>query len=151
QFRYARRMASTKLIWPQLAARSCFLIDSQGFYLNKTIYFAVPSVDIWHLLGSLQSNCTWFQISRIATPKLNGYFELMSQVLEVVRVPHPDNSNDVSKIAIRLSNPDEPKRLELEQELQDRVAALYGLTAEERKIVSGLTPAATAGRPSVEE
>jgi hypothetical protein len=54
-------------------------------------------------------------------------------------------------LARKLSESGGPNRLALEQELQDRVADLYGLTAEERKIVAGLTPAAAAAPAEEDE
>jgi hypothetical protein len=149
QFGYCKKMEGEKLLWPQLAARPAFSMDTKGFYLNKTVYFVVPSIDPWHLLGVLQSHCAWFQITRLATPKLRGYFELMSRVLEMIRIP--EQNSEVARIAKMLSWPTEPNRLALEQELQDRVAALYGLTAEERKIVAGLTPATQTAAPGEDD
>jgi hypothetical protein len=134
-------MTKDKIIWPQITSRPSFSLDAEHFFVNNKIYFLSPSEDLHYLLGILQSNCIWYQLTRIATPKLHGYFELIAGVVERVAIPKADAGGaHIARLAEMLSNETEPNRLALEQELQDRVSALFGLTSDERKIVAGLAP-----------
>jgi hypothetical protein len=138
---YTKEMTKDKIIWPQITSRPSFSLDAEHFFVNNKIYFLSPSEDLHYLLGILQSNCIWYQLTRIATPKLHGYFELIAGVVERVAIPKADAGGaHIARLAEMLSNETEPNRLALEQELQDRVSALFGLTSDERKIVAGLAP-----------
>ena len=80
-------------------------------------------------------------------------YELRVQYIEQLPIAIHNESakTGISELTERLADPSATSRLVLEQELQDRVTALYGLTAEERKIVAGLTPAPAAGEPDEED
>ena len=146
QLAYTAKMATTKLIWPQITNRPSFSVDDRSFFINNKIYFLAPDnhAEAYYLAAILNSQTAWFFLTAIATPKMHNYFELTANVIG--RIPVPDGKGEdrsaVGRIAKELSNPDSLSRLSLEAELNDRVAALYGLTAEERKMVAGRMPAA---------
>jgi hypothetical protein len=139
QFAYTSFLAGPKVMWPQITNRPSFSVDVNGFYVNNKVYFIpVENVDsAYYLMAILNSNISWNIITSIATPKLNDYFELFSGVIERIAVPTAQlpESQVLETLAKTLSSNSAAERMTLEAELNEHVAALYGLTAEEQHLI----------------
>jgi hypothetical protein len=142
QFEYSKAMAAAKIIYPHFSRLSKFSFDSGGFYSNDKTYL-IPSEDL-ALLGILNSSVSWCHISGVCQVKLGRVYELRVMYMETIPIARPSATDrkKLSDLAEALSAESCPNRLALEAELNDRVAHLYGLTAEEQKIVNGILPAA---------
>ena len=66
-----------------------------------------------------------------------GYLRLFSQYMKVLPIAQAGKADarKIAALAEALSAEDCPNRLDLEAELNDRVAGLYGLAPAERKII----------------
>lgn len=139
QFAYKQIFESPKIMYPEIANAPKFYFDEQGYYYpNKTI-FVIPSSDRF-LQSILISSVMWYYLGGICTSLRGGNwrFLLQSVYMETLPIAQP-SAGDRQKIAClaeALSSENCANRLALEAELNDRVAALYGLTPEERKIVA---------------
>jgi len=151
QERFTPMMEKPKIMYPDITVEPRFVFDGKGFYFSNTTYF-LPGADRY-LQGLLSSRVIWWYLSQSVRLMRGGYLRLFTQYIEGIPIVDGAKAEKsaIQTISTKLSQPTEPNRLELEQELQDRVAALYGLTAEERKIVAGLTPVTEAFAPEEDE
>lgn len=77
---YYNEFEKPKIVYPSVAQRGRFALDTQGTYVDKTCYF-IPSDDKY-LLGLLNSTLLFFYYSQIAVQRRGGYFEYLSQYVE---------------------------------------------------------------------
>jgi hypothetical protein len=141
QERFTPMMKNPKIMYPDITVEPRFVFDDKGFYFSNTTYF-LPGADRY-LQGLLSSPVTWWYLSHSVRLMRGGYLRLFTQYVEgipIVTGAKPEMAA-IATISEKLSLPATPNRLALEQELQDRVAALYRVTEEERKIMAGLLPA----------
>ena len=136
---YVEMPECVKVLWPQFTNQSRFSVDVKGYFVNNKVYF-IPFKDkesAFLISGILNSRLIWSMITAIATPKMNNYYELMSVFIE--RLPIADARGDertiIAGLAEKLGAESCADRLAVEAELNDRVAALYGLTTIERRIL----------------
>ena len=161
QFNYREYFGKPKIIFPDIAIKPRFTIDTLGYYGANTVYF-IPLNDLY-LLGLLNSNLGYFYF-RIACAGLEGkeetYLRFFGQYLEAfpVRPIDPRDHQDVMysdrmvalvdqmlslhKQLPEARTPHEQTALQRQIEATDRqidalVYELYGLTEEEIGIVEG--------------
>ncbi len=143
QLAYSTRFAEPKIFYPHFCVVPEFCFDPKGFFGNDKTY-CIPGQDRF-LLGLLNSTLLWFMLRHIAASKRGGWSELRVQYVETIPIVQATGQDRerIAALAEQLSSNSCPNRLGLEAELNDRVASLYGLTAEERKL---LAKRGTAGR-----
>jgi len=155
---YYEEFEKPKITWGNLATTPKFTIDYDGYFINAPSVFI--SSDDLYLLGVLNSNLSYYFISKTAAGRRGGFFEY--KPIYVSRIPiHiidndiPDEVNkhqqiiDLVKHMLELHKrkPQTPYEQELLQREIDATDAqidrlvydLYGLTEEEIKIVEGET------------
>lgn len=151
QFEYSKSMAKPKIIYPHFSRFPKFSFEPDGYFSNDKTYL-IPSED-WYLLALLNSLVLWYFITLICPAMRGGLwrYELRVMYMETLPIAKPSASDrkKLSDLAETLSAEQCSNRLALEAELNDRVAQLYGLTPEEKKIVEGILP--TAAIESEEE
>ena len=127
-------------MYPDITVLPKFVFDDKGSYFGNTTYF-IPNSDRY-IQGLLCSRMLWWQLTSMVRLMRGGYLRLFSQYMEALPITRAKSVDQrkITSLAEALSSDDCPNCLALEAELNDRVAALYGLTAEERKIISGLAP-----------
>jgi hypothetical protein len=135
QFAYAPAMEKPKVMYPDITVVPKFVYDDTGFYFGNTTYF-IPAADRY-LQGILSSRLSWWYLTSSVRQMRGGYLRLFSQYIEKFPVPHGSAADKKAIVSLveQLSTEMCPSQPELEVELNDRVAALYGLTKEERRIV----------------
>jgi len=133
-------MEGSKLIYPGIANAPKFALDDRGrYYVGHTAYFALGSDR--YLQGVLESRALWFYLTNVATTRRQGYYRLYTRDMGSLPVPIAAEAERaaIASLAERLAEEHCPDRLTLEAELNERVAFIYGLTAqEELHIVEGL-------------
>lgn len=140
-------MEQPKLIYPGVSNLPKIALDDLGrYYVGTDVYF-IPTADRY-LQGVLGSRVLWFYVTHTASPQKQGYYRLSMRYMKDLPIPIPTKAERVgiAHLVERLSEEHCPDRLNLETELDDRVAHLYGLTREkELHIVEGLplSPLAT--------
>jgi adenine-specific DNA-methyltransferase len=174
---YYSEFEKSKIMYPHFSNKPTFLFDTRGFYVINKGYL-IPTDDM-STASILASQVSWFFLAGLMTPKRGGFFEYCTQFVETLPIaqPTPTDRKKLAELAEQLgatlgsppsavahaipqltptTTPTPPRRVaipvaELEAELNDRVAHLYGLTAEEKKIVAGIMPAKSETIEEVEE
>ncbi len=161
---YYSALESLKIVFPDICKSPRFYLDTDNFYLTNTAY-CIGTSDRY-LLGILNSRLFWFAISNISIPfgiRAGEYrYRLIYQYMEQVPI-RPINFSDPADKArhgkmvalvermLELhkkthSGKLAPSELELlereiastDQEMNELVYDLYGITDEERKIIEGV-------------
>jgi hypothetical protein len=159
---YYRHLDAPKIIFPDICKGPRFCVDRTGIYLANTAY-CLGSDDLY-LLGVLNSRLFWFAISNISIPfgiRAGEYrYRLIYQYMEKFPVRVLDLSNKSDRGAhdrmVRLvegmlglhrqlaaaRTPQEQAALErqiaaTDTQIDRLVYDLYGLTADEIKLVEG--------------
>lgn len=132
-----RDFESPKILYQEIMTYQSFTLDECNFYPNNKV-FIIPSASRY-LLGLLNSKIIWFFLHEIA-PKLQGG-ALMLQTSYIKQIPIP-TAPEAEHLAIealvqKCLDAKGQGVEEWEAEIDDRVAHLYGLTAEEMKIIRG--------------
>ncbi|MCX7017264.1 MAG: hypothetical protein NTW86_32660, partial [Candidatus Sumerlaeota bacterium] len=132
---YYDEFEKPKIMYPHFVQFPKFSFDVKRYFSNNKCYI-IPEGSYFEV-GLLNSRVIWFAITGMCTPKAGGFYELCTQFMETLPIASasPADKRKIASLAEALSSDDCPNRLALEAELNDRVAALYGLTAEERKII----------------
>lgn len=116
------------------------------FALGTAGVFGVsPKSDYYFILGLLNSKLINFTIKRLAPEKRGGYFQLNSKVLSRIPIKLPTNAKEKemaekitlnAKEILKLKKKDAGADIrKLEDEIDDLVFDLYGITPEERKTI----------------
>jgi hypothetical protein len=161
---YYSSLDAPKIIFPDICKAPRFYIDREGIYLANTAYCL--GSDSLYLLGLLNSRLFWFAISNISIPfgiRAGEYrYRLIYQYMEQVPIRPIDLKKAADKarhdelvslveqmlatkpqLARAQSDKDkdfyENKCATLNRHIDALVYELYGLTADEIKIVEGTT------------
>ena len=158
---YYEYFETPKIIFPDICKGPRFHLDTLGLYLANTAYCI--GTDGKYLLGILNSRLFWFAISNISIPfgiRAGEYrYRLIYQYMEKVPI-HPINFSDPADKArhdeivelvhrmLQLNKqkhsgklaPSQVDRIDREiaakdEEIDELVYELYGITEEERKII----------------
>jgi type I restriction-modification system DNA methylase subunit len=156
---YYAEFERPKIVLPAIVQRATFAFDNNGFYSNDKTTIIVS--DDLYLLGILNSKPSDYVLRQIASTKQGGYFEQKPMYISQLPIRRIDFAKPAEKSAhdeiVRLVEwmlalqkerqsvrPEEEfdrvRNLEREiarvdQEIDQRVYALYGLTEEEIAIV----------------
>ncbi|MHB8856846.1 MAG: Eco57I restriction-modification methylase domain-containing protein [Bellilinea sp.] len=155
---YYDEFEKSKIIYPNICKKPEFTYDVSGLFTNQKC-FIIPTLDKY-LLGILNSSVS-FYLFRKLLPKLRGDFYEPSYVyfkefpIRTVDFTNPADVKRHDRMVSLVENmlalhkqsnaarlPDEKERLQRQIQATDRqidtlVYELYGLTAEEIKIVEG--------------
>lgn len=162
---YYESFEVAKIIYPIISRESRFCYDIEGYYTNDKTYI-IPSNDLY-LLGLLNSNLIWLFLKRtcsvLGDPDKGGRLELRYVFMRQLPIYQIDFDNPAEKSAhdeiVKLvenmltlqkerqavrpeDDFDHARNLDREiervdNEIDQRVYALYGLTEEEIRIVEG--------------
>jgi hypothetical protein len=144
QLAYSARFGEPKIFYPHFCVEPEFSFDPSGFYGNDKTY-CIPKQGMY-LLGLLNSETLWFMIRHMAASKRGGWSELRVQYMDTLPIIDSGRSDraKIEALAESLSNNSAAQRLSLKSELNERVAVLYGLTADERELIRRREPQAVA-------
>ncbi|WP_138504393.1 Eco57I restriction-modification methylase domain-containing protein [Nostoc sp. PA-18-2419] len=131
-----------KILTPQLQNYPSFTLDLEGWYADGGYCLILKeevNIEYKFLLGILNSSVLWFFIKNTSHPYNNNYFYFKTKYLEpfsIPTAPKPDRLAIEALVQKCLDAKGQAVK-EWEAEIDDRVAHLYGLTAEEMKIIRG--------------
>jgi hypothetical protein len=134
---YYSEFAKPKVMLPDISIRCEALIDnSKGYYSVNTAYI-IPGLT-YSDLGILNSRLTLFFYSNLTQTIRGGYFRFIRQYLEQIPIV---KTNVLEEIVLKVIkekelNPSTDTTV-LENQIDQLVYQLYGLTEEEIKIVEG--------------
>ena len=100
-----REHQCSKLIVPELADRSQFAFaDSDFFYVDTTCGITLSKdspLDLWYLLGILNSRPAEYLYRKTTVPKANGFLIYKTMFLNTLRIPIP--TEELKGKALRIS------------------------------------------------
>ncbi|MGN6601476.1 MAG: class I SAM-dependent DNA methyltransferase [Ginsengibacter sp.] len=129
----------TKIIFPNLQNQNKFAFDDTGSYLNAPAVF-LPTDDK-SLLAILNSKIVWYFLKSICVIRSGGYIEVKPQYFEQIPIPKiteyqkTELTELVDQIINSLKTDSSADTTDLENQIDQLVYQLYGLTEEEIKIV----------------
>jgi type I restriction-modification system DNA methylase subunit len=157
---YADLLGKPKIVYPDMSRYPKFSLDTRGMYFSNTVYFIAS--DSLFLLGLLNSSLLWFVIRGLSNALRGGLwrFRLFSGHVEKLPVRTIDFSKPADRsrhdkmvalveqmlaakkqLAAAQSDADKDfygnKCAGLDRQIDALVYELYGLTADEIKIVEG--------------
>lgn len=130
QFRYSPAFDQKKIIYPIIAKGSRFAFDIRSVVINDKC-FAIPTQDLY-LLGVLNSATAWAFFESTCSRLRGGWLEL--RLTHVSQLPVP-TATDGDRAAIAtlveacIAAVTGGRQADLEAEIDERVAWLYGLPA----------------------
>ena len=136
---YWQEFERKKIISTKVSINPTFAIDDEGHYLGNTSYLVAAGPEPNNMLGLLNSKVARCYATSVFVEKQNGWYEVQPAGLEAFPIPTATNTLMISDLvadilATKAENPSADVRA-LEAEIDQRVYALYGLTAEEIRIV----------------
>ncbi|MFB8788889.1 MAG: TaqI-like C-terminal specificity domain-containing protein [Potamolinea sp.] len=136
--KYWHEFEQGKIVIPTITQNVEYAPDFLGTFSNDKTTICVTD-DTNYLLGILNSRIMWWFIQQTASTKQGGFYEFKPMYVSQLPIPN------VSTIEHKTIEALVQKCLDAkgqgvehwEAEIDDRVAHLYGLTAEEMKIIRG--------------
>lgn len=138
---YWQEFEKPKIIYPDIAQRAEFAFDDGGRFAVNTLYI-LPTSEKW-LLSILNSSLMFWFYTKISAQIRGGFVRYIAQYVSQIPIVRNTQINTVNLLteqllAAKATNPAADVSA-LEAEIDQRVYALYGLTAEEIRIVEGET------------
>ncbi len=127
QLRYASSFIKPKIVFPDIAKEPRFGLDATGAYTNDTT-FTIPRNDLY-LLGVLNSLSVKQFFIEIGAQVRGGYLRFKRQYVEKIPIPNASTTEReaISKLVQKCLDAKGVNCEAWEKEIDNRVAALYGL------------------------
>jgi type II restriction/modification system DNA methylase subunit YeeA len=133
-----------KIVWPLTAAKWGFALDTNKHYLSSGGFMLISEdLNLKYLLGILNSNLMHFLFTKIGVMTAGGAYTLKKATIDEfpIKLINADEQKpfiDLVDQILDLKKQDSSANTSaLEQEIDQLVYELYGLTGEEIKIVEG--------------
>ena len=139
--KYWREFEKPKIVSTKISIRPTFALDTESHYLGNTAYF-FPAAAGHFLLGLLNSSLFFAYAKKVFVEKQSGWFEVQPTALEAFPIPEVplEQRKPVERLVERILS---AKKLDsgadvsvLEQQVDEAVYGLYGLTREEIQLVA---------------
>ena len=130
-FRHPGMFEEAKIVYPEIAKEPRFALDTSGFYPLKTVV-SIPTHDLF-LLGVLNSSSAWEYLcgvcSVLGDPDKGGRLTLQAVYVGGLPIPDapPSDRSAIEALVDKCLHASNDGRAEWEREIDERVAALYGL------------------------
>jgi len=128
---YRHLLDLPKIVYPQIMMEPRFTWDSAGVYLNQKCFLIASSDN--YILGVLNSSAVWHYLKSISVcigdPERRGRLEPRREDISSIPIP-PASDSDRAAISALVQKCLDAKGVGCEaweKEIDDRVAALYGL------------------------
>lgn len=134
---YWQEFQAPKIILGRFMNQANFAFDRNQIHHNDALYMITGSDE--YVTAILNSSSGWWFIQQIYTDLQNGYLQAYKENLFQIPIPTASEPNRLTIRALVQKCVD-AKGQDVEKweaEIDDRVAHLYGLTAEEMKIIRG--------------
>ncbi len=145
-----------KILIREAGERITASLDTGNYYIMSSLYNAIlidKRFDLRYLLGLINSRLFQFLMWKIALEKTKGAFT-KAKIFHYYELPVREVAQNkeqapiialVDRILSQKSRDPSADTTSLEREIDELVYGLYGLTAEERAIVEGVTGPAAGG------
>ncbi|GCA85566.1 modification methylase PaeR7I [Microcystis aeruginosa NIES-2522] len=124
---YYAEFDKPKIVFPDIAKESRFALDEKGLYVNNTT-FMIPVYDLY-LLGVLNSLTVLKYYHQLSPQILGGHLRFQRQYVAKIPIPLASESEKepIIKLVQKCLDAKGVNCEEWEKEIDERVAALYGL------------------------
>ncbi|MCZ8240304.1 MAG: hypothetical protein O9323_00595 [Microcystis sp. LE19-131.1A] len=124
---YYAEFEKPKIVFPDIAKESRFTLDFTGTYLDMTS-FMIPVNDLY-LLGVLNSSSVYKYFLEIGAQVRGSYLRFKRQYVAKIPIPPASESEKepIIKLVQKCLDAKGVNCEEWEKEIDERVAALYGL------------------------
>lgn len=153
---YVPEFEKPKILIPAITNMVNYAYDDSGYFSNDKTNICVSENAIY-LLGILNSSVAWWFIQQIASSRQNGFYEFKPMYISQIPIPPANSALSTHNselaagglaagaiaqrveaiLAQKKANP-EANVSALEEEINQIVYKLYGLTGEEIAIVEGI-------------
>jgi len=134
---YYAEFEKPKIVYPEIAERPEFTYDTNGLFGDTTV-FIIPTEEL-HLLAILNSNVIAFFYENISATIRGGYLRFKAIYMSQIPIPvvPPQKQAAMVRLVKQLWNArgQGPQAAAWEQALNELVYGLYGLTAEEIRLI----------------
>lgn len=135
-----------KIVCPRIAEKNRFAIDDAKAYLSDSVVAIIPKkANIYFLLGLLNSKLLEAYLSAISPYVQGKYYNYSRSYIEKMPIKLPTNKKEETEAEKIIANAKEILKLKkkdsdadtkkLEEEIDDLVFKLYGISDAERKII----------------
>ena len=137
---YLEDLEKNKIIWIELTDHPNFCLDTEGYYINNTIFFMIGE-RLPYILSVLNSKlCEWY-FTKIAATSGAGTRRWIKMYVDQIRIPSDVDiniENKLSEYILKVQNFKNKgtETKEIEQEIDSEIFKLFNLTDEEIKFVS---------------
>ena len=136
---YWQEFEQPKIVLGIFMDKPTFAFDESGVYQNNALHFIAGADEF--VAAVLNSSAGWWFLKKICTDLQNGYLQAYKEKLEQIPVPNASDSDKKEIILLAkkcIKSAKSGINIEaIEAEIDDRVARLYGLTADEIKLIRG--------------
>uniref|UniRef100_UPI000A96EED6 TaqI-like C-terminal specificity domain-containing protein n=1 Tax=Anabaena sp. (strain CA / ATCC 33047) TaxID=52271 RepID=UPI000A96EED6 len=134
---YWQEFDKPKILYQEIATYQAFAWDNSGAYSNNKT-FLIPDTN-FYVLSLLNSKVIWFFLKNIISKLQGGAYAMQTTYVTQIPIPTaPEADRLAIEILVQKCLDAKGQGVEeWEAEIDDRVAHLYGLTAEEKKIIRG--------------
>ncbi|GCE95610.1 hypothetical protein NIES46_36760 [Arthrospira platensis NIES-46] len=134
---YWQEFEKTHIVWGNLSIKPNFCFAQPGFHLSAPANLIVS--DSKFLLAILNSQFTNYFISQIAAVRGGSFLEYKPMYVSKIPIPKASEADKqaIERLVQKCLDAKGVGVEEWEAEIDDRVADLYGLTAEEMRIIRG--------------
>jgi hypothetical protein len=117
--------------------KATFAFDDSGCFHNNALHMIAGANR--YVVAVLNSSLGWWFLTHICTDLQNGYLQAYKENLEQIPIPTVSKIDQIAIESLVQKCLDAKGRgvEKWEAEIDDRVAHLYGLTAEDMKIIRG--------------
>jgi adenine-specific DNA-methyltransferase len=135
--KYWQEFEQPKIILGRFMDKATFSFDREGFFHNDALYL-ISGVDEY-VVAVLNSCFGWYFLSNICTDLQNGYLQAYKEKLFQIPIPQASVADQkaISTLVKKCLDAKGQNVSKWEAEIDDRVARLYGLTADEIKLIRG--------------
>ena len=134
---YWQEFQKQKIILGRFMDKAKFAFDRNQIHHNDALYMIVGADE--YVTAVLNSSISWWFLSHICTDLQNGYLQAYKENIEQITIPKASEA-DKQAIEELVEKCLAAKGVGVdrwEAEIDDRVAHLYGLTADDMKIIKG--------------
>lgn len=127
QLKYSLSFDKPKIVFPDITKKQRFTIDNNNTCVDMTA-FVIPVNDLY-LLGVLNSLSVYKYFIEIGAQVRGGYLRFKRQYVEQIPIPNASDTEKetISKLVQKCLDAKGVDCEAWEKEIDDRVAALYGL------------------------
>lgn len=128
---YHAKFTQPKIIIPAIVNDAQFCYDADGFYANDKT--SIIAIDGMFLLAVLNSQPAFRFMQHIAASRQGGFYEMKPVYIKKLPIPNAPaaDRNAIADLAQQCSEKHGVGCEALEQEINERVAELYGLKSNE--------------------